>query len=83
MYLPFFTQILHVKMFLKFLVKNKSTQVLNEVIGNSLIKNSKELDLWVFAAYNELDNNLNIHNARELFQKCIRINSSNVFAHLK
>lgn len=58
--------------------------VLNEEVGRCITKNPQVIDFWVFAAYNEAENNLNMFAARDLFQRCIRINgSSDIKAYLE
>jgi len=41
------------------------------------------VDFWKIAAYNEFENNSNALAARSLFQKCLRLNSNELEAHLE
>jgi hypothetical protein len=42
----------------------------------------QNLDFWKIAAYNEYENNFNSSNARNFFQKSLRINKNNLNAYL-
>jgi hypothetical protein len=52
-------------------------------IGNCLANNSLNIDFWKIAAYNEFENNFNSLVARNIFQKCIRINRKNLQAYIE
>ena len=58
-------------------VSNKTNSTtLNEVFGRALSLHPKHADLWVMAAMHELNTNQNIHAARTLFQRALRVNAS-------
>lgn len=69
--------------FFNFLIKNNSLKILNKEIGVALVKHPTNITFWKIAAYNELENNFNSITARQLMQKCIRLNSSNLDAYLE
>ena len=68
--------------FFNFLITHKCSNLLNKEIGICLANNPKDLDFWKIAAYNEHENNLNTFVARNIFQKCIRMNKENLYAYL-
>ncbi len=69
--------------FFNFLIKHKCTNILNKEIGFCLANHPNTLDFWKIAAYNEYENNLNTFVARNLFQKCLRMNKDNLQAYLE
>lgn len=69
--------------FFNFLIKHKCTNLLNREIGVCLANNPNDLDFWRIAAYNEYENNLNVFVARGIFQKCLRMNKTNIEAYLE
>jgi len=68
--------------FFNFLIKHKCSNILNKEIGVCLANHPNNLDFWKIAAYNEYENNLNTFVARNLFQKCLRMNKDNIQAYL-
>ena len=68
--------------YFNFLISNRCNNVLNKEIGKCLVKFPTNLTFWKIAAYNEFENNFNSLTARNLFQKCIRLNSKNINAYL-
>lgn len=68
--------------FFNFLIKHKCTNILNKEIGQCLANHPNNLTFWKIAAYNEYENNLNTFVARNLFQKCLRMNKDNLQAYL-
>ncbi len=68
--------------FFNFLIKHKCHNIINREIGSCLVNNPYNLDFWRIAAYNELENNSNFLSARNIFQKCLRLNKKNYEAHL-
>lgn len=68
--------------FFNFLVKHKCHTILNKEIGACLLNHPYTLDFWRIAAYNEFENNSNSLAARNIFQKCLRINKRELDAHL-
>lgn len=68
--------------FFNFLIKHKCTNILNKEIGQCLATHPNNLIFWKIAAYNEYENNLNTFVARNLFQKCLRMNKNNLQAYL-
>ena len=69
--------------FFNFLIRHKCHNILNKEIGLCLVNHPQNLDFWKIAAYNEFENNSNSLAARNLFQKCLRLNRDNVDAHLE
>ena len=69
--------------FFNFLIRNKCNNLLNKEIGVCLSNHPQVLDFWKIAAYNEYENNLNAFVARNIFQKCIRMNKNNINAYLE
>lgn len=41
------------------------------------------IDFWKIAAYNEFENNSNALAARNIFQKCLRMNPTNLEAYIE
>jgi hypothetical protein len=68
--------------FFNFLISHKCSNLLNKEIGVCIANNPKDLDFWRIAAYNEHENNLNTFVARNIFQKCIRMNKENINSYL-
>jgi len=68
--------------FFNFLIKHKCANILNKEIGQCLATHPNNLNFWKIAAYNEYENNLNTFVARNLFQKCLRMNKENLQAYL-
>lgn len=68
--------------YFNFLISNRCNNILNKEIGKCLVKFPTNLIFWKIAAYNEFENNFNSLTARNLFQKCIRLNSKNINAYL-
>lgn len=60
-----------------FLISNNCNKVLNIELGKALSNNINNIDLWIFSAYNESENNSNYPAARQIFQRCIDINGNN------
>lgn len=69
--------------FFNFLIKHRCTNILNKEIGQCLANHPNNLNFWKIAAYNEYENNLNTFVARNLFQKCLRMNKDNLLAYLE
>ena len=69
--------------FFNFLIKHKCFNILNKEIGSCLVNNPKNIDFWKIAAYNEFENNLNTLAARNILQKCIRVNRRVLEANLE
>lgn len=69
--------------FFNFLIKNNSSKILNREIGGALVKHPNNITFWKIAAYNELENNFNSITARQLMQKCIRLNKNNIDTYLE
>ena len=69
--------------FFNFLLKNKCFNILNKEIGKVLTKFPKKIIFWKIAVYNEFENNLNFFGARNLMQKCIRLNEDNLESFLE
>ena len=69
--------------YFNFLLVNKCNDILNKEIGKCLTMNPTKLIFWKIAAYHEYEDNLNFQNARNLFQKCIKLNPGNVEAYLE
>ncbi len=64
------------------MISHKCSNLLNKEIGVCISNNPKDLDFWRIAAYNEHENNLNTFVARNIFQKCIRMNKENINSYL-
>ena len=69
--------------FFNFLIKNKCFNILNKEIGKVLTKFPKKIIFWKIAVYNEFENNLNFFGARNLMQKCLRLNEENLESFLE
>ena len=69
--------------YLNFLLVNKCNNILNKEIGRCLTLHPTNIIFWKIAAYHEYEDNLNFNNARNLFQKCIKLNSNNIEAYLE
>lgn len=69
--------------FFSYLNKNKSNNTLNQEIGLCLKKNPSNIDFWKFAAYHEIENNRDYTSARQVFQKCLRLNPKSLKAYLE
>jgi hypothetical protein len=67
--------------FFNYLIRNKCHNILNKEIGECLINFPNNLTFWRIAAYNEFENNFNSISARNLFQKCVRINKNKFEAY--
>lgn len=48
-----------------------------------MANNASNIDFWKIAAYNEFENNFNSLVARNIFQKCIRINRNTILSYLE
>ena len=59
------------------------TPNINQVPKNFSEWDKSEIIFWKIAAYHEYEDNLNFQNARNLFQKCIKLNPGNVEAYLE
>ena len=69
--------------YLNFLLVNKCNNILNKEIGRCLTLHPTNIIFWKIAAYHEYEDNLNFNNARNLFQKCIKLNSNNIDAYIE
>jgi len=69
--------------FFNFLIKHKCHNILNKEIGFCLVNHPNNLDFWRIAAYNEFEYNSNSLAARNILQKCLRLNRDNIDAHLE
>ena len=69
--------------YFNFLLVNKCNDILNKEIGKCLTMHPTKIIFWKIAAYHEYEDNLNFQNARNLLQKCIKLNPSNLDAYLE
>ena len=69
--------------YFNFLLVNKCNEILNKEIGRCLTMHPTKILFWKIAAYHEYEDNLNFQNARNLLQKCIKLNNNNVEAYLE
>ena len=54
------------KEYLEFLVRTKSLQKLNRIVGNALLAHPDTLEFWLIGAYAELDLKGNLFSSRNL-----------------
>ena len=69
--------------YFNFLLVNKCNDILNKEIGRCITMYPTKIVYWKIAAYHEYEDNLNFQNARNLFQKCIKLNPGNLDAYLE
>jgi hypothetical protein len=69
--------------YFNFLLVNKCNEILNKEIGRCLTMHPTKIIFWKIAAYHEYEDNLNFQNARNLLQKCIKLNKGNLEAYLE
>ena len=69
--------------YFNFLLTNKCNDILNKEIGKCLTMHPTKIIFWKIAAYHEYEDNLNFQNARNLLQKCIKLNPGNLDAYLE
>ena len=69
--------------YFNFLIVNKCNDILNKEIGRCLTMHPTKIIFWKIAAFHEYEDNLNFQNARNLLQKCIKLNPGNIDAYLE
>ena len=69
--------------YFNFLLINKCNDILNKEIGRCLTMHPTKIIFWKIAAYHEYEDNLNFQNARNILQKCIKLNPGNIEAYLE
>ena len=69
--------------YFNFLLTNKCNDILNKELGRCLTMHPTNITYWKIAAYHEYEDNLNFQNARNLLQKCIKLNPGNLDAYLE
>jgi len=63
--------------YIAYLKDSKSSSILNTIFGKALALHPKNIDFWLQAAVHEIDENNNVHAARTLLQRALRVNKQN------
>jgi hypothetical protein len=69
--------------FFNYLLRHKCYGILNREIGTCFLNHPHNLDFWKIAAYNEFENGFNTLAARNIFQKCLRLNRRSLEANVE
>jgi hypothetical protein len=63
--------------YIAYLKDSGSNSILNTIFGKALALHPKNIDFWLQAAIHEIDENNNVHAARTLLQRALRVNKQN------
>jgi hypothetical protein len=69
--------------FFNYLLKHRCYGILNRELGTCVLNHPHNIDFWKLAAYNEFENGFNTIAARNIFQKCLRLNRRSLEANLE